>query len=974
MDVPAPRDFAPIEKDAVPESIASWVSAWAIKRPEHPALWDNDRWYSYKQLDESANRVANGLLQLLGAKEEPVVVLMDNEALAIFSILGILKAGKFYAGLEPTNPPAYLETIVEELQPSAVLTSKRYLKIAEKITRAEIQLICVEDWLESDLSKIAPEYKSKLNSLAVIFFTSGSTGRPKGVVVDNQGLWYRTFNSVMTLKFSPSDRSCMTFPVGFSWSTTSMYGTLVTGGTLYLYSYAGKTISDIAAWYLKYKITTATMPAAFLQQFVSHEFDFPSNFPDMRLISTGGAETQVKDAVAWQQRFSANCTLSSGFSSSEAGPIIRAVLKTDSNISSKSLKFGTLVPASEILILDENGNEVAQGDVGEIAIRSKANMVGYWKNEALNKKMFVDDPQYPGNRLLLTGDLGVLNQQGELEYIGRKDTQIKIRGFRVDTTHIETVIRQFSVIEDVFIMPITRKNGELKIAAYLVQKKNQAWSLQEFKRFLVTELPAYAIPTYFCMLDVLPYNATGKVNNKLLPEPRIERKDLVVPYAPPQQGLEMQIATIWQEILEVDLVGVHDNFFDLGGDSLLALQMSLEVEKLTSKIFPLEFFENPTIHHIAQVLQVDTLKTEIENTFTLRSQNKVKTAHSKKRRNYFKIAKLKKLLKNKNTMQHLYRFIDKWIGKRLVAKPYLEAIAWRRKWSKSIFAKNVLYQHRRKLFNDWLTLVSMDKQSVTGSFQLNILNNLYFWMPKSMARNEKHTANKLSYYLKSKHAYWRTQGELLHNISLEEVEKYFPMINLEGLEHAYQQGKGVILLSFHGTPRNELFSLLAKHFNLVSIPTISYQTPLRQSWYDTNRNQLTEEMAFTMNAEIALHGQRILQQGGIVNILSDTNDLSGKTYKICIGKRIYQMKGGFAELALNTGAVIIPYSRYCLPDGRVQTEFHHPMEAGTGERQTRIENMLKQYAAFIEQCWLSHPEAISWARMKNHMGRLPAES
>jgi len=224
-------------------------------------------------------------------------------------------------------------------------------------------------------------------------------------------------------------------------------------------------------------------------------------------------------------------------------------------------------------------------------------------------------------------------------------------------------------------------------------------------------------------------------------------------------------------------------------------------------------------------------------------------------------------------------------------------------------------------------------------------------------------------FKRSPYPYWRTYGELLDAIPVGQMSEHFPISGAEYVKQAYERGKGVILLTFHGTPNGHRRWALERFLGVEKIPTISWRAPAKQSQYRDAMYHRPETVASTMNSEIAFYGQRLLQEGRIINIAADASDNYGTRYRVKLAGREYQVKSGFAELALNTGAAIIPHYTTCLPDGRVQLNLLKPLEAGEGDRDEKIERLIGEYFAFINDVWVTHPEAIRWDRMKGHYSR-----
>jgi acyl-coenzyme A synthetase/AMP-(fatty) acid ligase/acyl carrier protein len=963
IGIPTPQDFVPLEREIDQVPVTALLTKWSQKKPDKLALVSQGRTYSYGELNSNVNKLANGLLQVLGEKEEPVGILLGKDSSAIISLLATLKAGKFYGGLDPENPTTFLRTICDDLEPRAILTDHEHIHIANEIAKKGTHVLNVEDWA-SDSPVGEPEIKISLNLKAGVYFTSGSTGKSKGVMVDHKGLWHRTYSSIMSLKYSGSDRTCLPFPIGFGWSTTPLFGTLVTGGALFQYDYNEKSILDVADWLVKQGITNAPMPATFFRQFISLLPDtFGSGFPDMRFIFVGGDFLHYDDLKSWEGRFSTNCTLCYGFSSTEAGPITRSYYRPNMRITDNRLTFGMPAPGVEIFISDKLGNLVSPGITGEIVIRSGGVMNGYWKRDSLNRSIFLDDPAYPGDKLLLTGDMGRKDDQNTLEFLGRKDSQVKIRGYRVDISNISMVINNLSIINDAVVVPYKRKNGEIRLAAYLILKQNNKSSTQQIRKLLASELPSFMIPTYFCVLDELPRNAHGKINTYKLPKPIGERPALETEYVPPNTELQNQITAIWRKILELDEVGVNDNFFELGGDSLMVLEMTLDVEKVFSRSVPQSFFKTPTVSHLAELLTDDTREGKESDQFVLESFRKNSESQDDQ---YARYSKKRKWLSREYSLKDLDLLLDMIVGHYLVRKPYLEAQEWALKWSQNRRVQRILYQRRAVLFSRWLTLLELEQPHSSDIFGMSIFANLWNRMPRPW-KNNRDPKKEMQKYLQSRYPYWRTLGEMIEAVPYGELSEQFPMRGLENLMSAYQKGRGVILVSFHGMPRASGFIPLQRVLRIDDIPTISYLIPIRQSRYQGKRDQMSASTAATLNAEIAMFGQRRLLDGGLIHFVSDRSDTMGRTYKVDIGNRIYEVKGGFAELALNTGASVIPFVRYYLPEGRVQMEFNAPLDLGEGERYERVEGMVREYGAFIERSRKAHPEAMSWNWLKGYL-------
>jgi lauroyl/myristoyl acyltransferase len=257
---------------------------------------------------------------------------------------------------------------------------------------------------------------------------------------------------------------------------------------------------------------------------------------------------------------------------------------------------------------------------------------------------------------------------------------------------------------------------------------------------------------------------------------------------------------------------------------------------------------------------------------------------------------------------------------------------------------------------------------------LSVFTNISFNLSKYMAKGLSVSSLELQHFTRSGHAYWETLGALMEATPVGRLPAFFEVHGREHLQQACGRGKGVILLSFHGLPNPARLLPVEKLLGLGRTATLSYHTPRRQSSYHDRQKDVPDGVAETLNAELALFGTRLLQDGKVIQVLSDTNDLQGRTYSMAVARRSYQFKAGFAELALNTGAALIPQWRYFLPDGILRYEFGPPFEAGTGDRAAQVEGLLRQYAAFVEAAWAAHPEAMRWKKIVKHLKRSKSQS
>lgn len=318
-------------------------------------------------------------------------------------------------------------------------------------------------------------------------------------------------------------------------------------------------------------------------------------FPDLRLVALGGEAMNRKDVELYKQKFPDNCLLSTGLGSTEAGTTCLFIFDKQAEITSSLVPPGYPIEGIEVLILDEKGNQVKTGEVGEIAIKSRYLALGYWNQPDLSREKFSSISETSCERLLRTGDMGRLLTDGCLVHAGRKDFQVKIRGFRVDVSEIEMALMDYGFLKETVVVGHENTRGEIFLVAYIVSRQKPEPTVSELRNFISEKLPDYMIPSRFVFLDSIPLTVNGKIDRKALPVPDVSSIQLEN-FVPPSNPTEEILATIWENILGVEKVGIHDNFFELGGNSLIASQVISRIRQTFSVEITLQsLFEKPTI-------------------------------------------------------------------------------------------------------------------------------------------------------------------------------------------------------------------------------------------------------------------------------------------------------------------------------------------------------------------------------------------
>lgn len=948
----------------------------AAHLPDHLAVVSPGEQISYAELDRLSDQIAAEVIKCGLQHESLVAIFIEQSVLAIAALLGVLKSGSGYLLLSPATPRERLSKYWEDAGRPVLLINQRNLAAARQLAQPD-EMINLEEIRTQGAIEGLPSPPISPKDMAAVFYTSGSVGELKGVIWTHEMILHTASLNQHSYGIVPEDHLAVLASYGYGASMTQSFAALLSGATLYFPETPHHDLRALGDWIVDNEVSVLGMPPLALLRQILNLLRGHRPLQHLRMAVLGGEDLYREDIELFREILPPNAILAYRLAGSETMVMCENIIDSKAELPDGKIPVGYPIQDLELILVRDEEGELPDSDVGEIIISSRYLSPGYWHKPELTARKFFQDPAFPGRRIYHTGDLGRFNKKGQLIYIGRRDNTVRIHGFGVQLEEIEQLIEKLPMIKQAVVNLSLDPSGK-RLVAYLVPQDGNPDPKLNLRDVLGSKLPRYMIPSQLVWLDSIPRTPTGKVNRHRLPAPEMKRPELKTPYQAPKTDLESQLVSIWKSLLDLDSVGVDDNFFDLGGDSLLVLELSLEMERLYEFSLPQSFFQDPTIAKLRELITVKPDSEEGNEQFTISTpdefQGSNRNGSEKKGALTVTIQKAFSQDLAQKVNRALRRGRDRIVGRRFASRDYNVAQEWAVNLSKSGLAQRLIYLNEEDLFSRWLDVVSPDKQQSLELFQLNILNNIYCSIPKVVRKEEKHRIDILKKYLESSYPYYRSLGELFEYGDIDQITEQIPMLGLQYLHQAYQKGKGVILVSFHGTPRVYGMIPLEKVLGVDPIPTISYLIPIRQSGYQQQREQITETALSALSAEIALYGQKRLQEGKIVFFASDTGHTPGDAYPLTIAKRQYWIKHGFAEMALNTGAVVIPLARYCLPDGRIQMEFFPALESGGGDHQRQVRKLLTSYAKFIESRLAAHPEAINWRRMNNHLGRPVSQS
>jgi amino acid adenylation domain-containing protein len=584
--------------EEIEQSIAERFEKQAAAHPGRVAIRSAGLTMTYAELNAAANRLGRAVLRD-GGEADRVVLLFEQGGPVLVGVLAVLKAGKTYVPLDPESPPARLAELLEDAQAGLILTNSRHRALAEQLASGPSLPVVAADDTDPATSgddlglSIAPD------AIAYMLYTSGSTGRPKGVVQTHRNLLHFVRSYTNSLGITPQDRIGWLHSITFSASNMNVYPALLNGATLCPYDVRTRGVNHLAQVLLEERITICQCVPTVFRHFIA-SLGGTERFPDLRIWELGGEPVYRRDVELFRARFPAYALLINRLALTEASVAAQYVIAPEADLPGSAVPVGHAADGVEISLSDESGRPIPPGQVGEIIVKSHHLSPGYWRRPDLTAAAFHPDPEVPGRRMYRTGDLGRMQPGGLLEYFGRKDFRVKVRGYTIEVAEVETALLELGRFKHALVVAREDRRGDQRLVAYLVSGNGVVPTATELRARLTRRLPDYMVPTAFVMLDELPATSTGKLDRMALPAPDETTAESGASYAAPCTPLERLVADVWAEVFGLERVGVHDDFFALGGHSLLATQLVSRIWRAVGVELPMQaVFEAPTVAELA---------------------------------------------------------------------------------------------------------------------------------------------------------------------------------------------------------------------------------------------------------------------------------------------------------------------------------------------------------------------------------------
>lgn len=562
---------------------------------------------TYRQLNEQSNQVAHMLVANGLQKGNHVAIFMERSKETVISLLGVLKAGGVYVPIDPSYPKERCQYLLNDTGAPYILTKNEYKALLNDFIHSDSQKHTVLTVSQSENGYSQENIHCELHpsDLAYIIYTSGSTGKPKGVllkhgavinlITDNQRIYHSTEDDVFSQFISYS----------FDPSVTETFTAFFSGARLHMLTSVERlSIEAFAEMIGREQVTTATIPNAFFTQLATHlPKEYREKLTTLNYLSVGGEALLPAIVQKWQEKFGLSTEIINVYGPTEC-TVLSSYFKVKSQITDlqSSIPIGRPVANYEMYVVNAEEQLCPVHVTGELCIAGVGLAAGYLHQPEKTAEVFVPHLLKPNQKMYRTGDLVRLLPSGDIEFVGRKDSQIKVRGFRIELGEIETVLSNHPSIQEVVIIAKKMSDGNNHLFAYYTVASGMQLDEDTLRDYLANLLPDYMVPERFMELPEMPLSPTGKIDRKQLAslEVTLSRSNT---YIAPENDTQRMLATAWEYVLGIEPIGIHDNFFHIGGHSLKVLEILVQVKKHIPFLKIQDFFQYQTIAELDQYIR-----------------------------------------------------------------------------------------------------------------------------------------------------------------------------------------------------------------------------------------------------------------------------------------------------------------------------------------------------------------------------------
>jgi len=911
--------------------------------PDKIAVIDNHSRLTYRQLENLSNAIARAI-QIVVDKNQSALVLLETGSMLVAAMIGVTTTGNPYSLVDATLPIKTIQHIRSVLNPEVLITDQEHKnRLLGNLPEIKHWIIIEEldnlDGSEPELVEPDP------NRSYVVFFTSGSTGKPKGISISYISYLYRIYQDRLTDQFGKDDVLALLVSLVFIRPIKSVWLGLGVGATIAFTDLKGLTLNQAVEWLENVGATYAQISSRFGEKL----YDFlaqgtVSQLPRLRMMDVGGERLSPNALQTFLNAKHLNHQMRYSIGASETSTYFDNIYDHQSKFDPE-MRFKNLVDGNLIAVQTENGSIATRNAAGEILVASIKLFNGYLDGPA-DDEIFLPDKNVPGGKFFKTGDLGDLDSQGNLCVVGRKDSMVKVRGYRIDLGEVTSILRANQRIFDAHVSLRANRRGERLLIAWIVFKSGAECTITELKKELLHNLVPYKLPQRFVLLEEMPYSPAGKVDPNRLPAISNRRPPISTTFVAPSDLTEKELAAIWREVLDLDACGVEDNFFELGGDSINILELISTVEERYHVQVPSIFIDNPTIRSMA--ITISDVK-----------RSKELSLESEERREIFEENRTS-IYREKYQDKLWVRFLA-LVTERLTWNQIFNQMRW---LSDNSFFGSIIMAPYKRWYDRWLDVTGYPDRAL--SYRKFVFASLLNLLPKTKYIVSSKEAKSIHELSKSRFNFYRTFAQEIINTPPRSSPVNFP---IEGFDHflkALDSNKPVFLISTHGNIRFDIRAMVEYLAGIQPIVTITHNRGVAGK-YGLGREKTDPLTRHASNAGVSIDALGYVAQGRVLAFYGDTRDPLTKNYSFNLLGKTYDLKGGFAEIGFSVDALILPMFATISDDFKIVINFLPPLKAEGETYEERVQTLTRQYADFIQKMWREHPETMYISRIKKHI-------
>ena len=605
-DVKPANAFTYFDAAAIQQSIARRFEEQVYLYSHHTAVFCNHRLLTYTQLNNNANHLARQLLAA-NTKQQRIALLLEHDETCVTGMLGVLKAGCAYVPIDVHNPLSRIRYILEDSGATILVCGQATLEKAQQVQQELPALTLVTLTVDEHIADTPnPGINIAPSAEAYILYTSGSTGTPKGVIQNQRNVLHFIKVYTNNVHIAATDNLSVFSTYTFDASVKDIYGAILNGAVVSLYDIKESGLHNLAAWIRAQHVSIIHMVPTIYRHFMKG-LQEQELLETVRLVDLGGEPCVKADLDYFKKHFVKGAFLVNDYGPTESTIVSQKFMSHDTQLTRNGVPLGKAVANTTIFLLDAGHKKQGIYQEGEIAFCSEHLSLGYLNRPELTERAFILDPAL-GGRIYKSGDIGRMLPNGEIEFLQRKDTQVKLNGLRIELSEIEHQLGNIEGIKEAVVL-LKEMNGNQLLTAYLC--RDAELPTDEIKAILKNRLPKYMIPAIYISVAAFPLTRTGKIDRENLPEPTMA--DLkTVSYMAPENETESRLTTLWAEILKLDAatIGVKDNFFELGGNSLQAVVLINRINKTFDTVFSIEhLYDTLNVRELADLLEFSAMQS-----------------------------------------------------------------------------------------------------------------------------------------------------------------------------------------------------------------------------------------------------------------------------------------------------------------------------------------------------------------------------